>query len=97
MGAAFAGVFCGVLVVALLEVGTFMVVVAAEGCAGVKIVWRGEEDLRSSDGVHLLIADRLRHLGSGSGMSLCGWQLLSGGSGVVGASTQKCSAAGLRR
>ena len=46
MGAAFAGVFCGVLVGCLLVFGTFMV---GGGCgrrrsvARVKIAWRGEK------------------------------------------------------
>ena len=68
MGAAFAGVFCGVLVGCLLDLGTSM--------AAVGVVWKGrgsgkrcrgaEKDLRSRAGVHLLITDRLRHLGRGS-------------------------------
>jgi hypothetical protein len=88
MGAAFAGVFWGVLVTGWLEFGTFIL----GGGAGVrwmrlkKSVLRGTRYLRSGDGVHLLIADWLRHLG-GSVMSVCGWRIVEGGC-VVG----ECSA-----
>jgi hypothetical protein len=43
-----------------------------------KSVLRGTRYLRSGDGVHLLIADWLRHLG-GSVMSICGWRIVEGG------------------
>jgi hypothetical protein len=59
-------------------------------CRGVeeaqKNVLRGTRYLRSGDGVHLLIADWFRHLGS-SLSSMCGWRLVEGGR-VVG----ECSA-----
>lgn len=47
-----------------------------------KCVLRGKRDLRSGDGVHLLIADWLRHLG-GSLMSIGRWRIVESG-GVVG-------------
>jgi hypothetical protein len=73
MGAAFAGVFWGVLVGRLLEFGTSMVGVVVVMS---KIVWRrGGNDLRGGDGVHLLIADRLRHLGERV-MSICEWRVV---------------------
>jgi hypothetical protein len=83
MGAAFAGVFCGVLETGWLASGTSMAAVVEMLCRrGSKIVLRGRRDLRSGDGVHLLIADWLRHLGR-SLMSICRWRIVEG-SGVVG-------------
>lgn len=69
IGAAFAGVFCGVLVGCLLDLGTSMTAIWVESLCGRvsgKTCRGAERDLRSRDGVHLLIADRFRHLGRGS-------------------------------
>lgn len=65
MGAALAGVFWGVLAGRTLECGTSMLGVCDGGVwARPKLCGGGEgSDLRGGDGVHLLIADRLRHLG----------------------------------
>jgi len=61
MGAALAGVFWGVLD-GLLAEGTSMV--AAMVSVAVVMVAAGmSSDLRGGDGIHLLVADWLRHLG----------------------------------
>lgn len=84
MGAALAGVFCGVLVGRLLAGGTSMAAVCCDDVFRVKIVWRmGASDLRGGYGVHLLIADWLRHLGSAV-MSIYGWRVVEGSGSVVG-------------
>lgn len=89
MGAAFAGVFCGVLVGCLLDLGTSMMAVVVESLCG-RVSEKGvvgqKRDLRSGDGVHLLIADRLRHLGKVLWFRDARWQNVEGCCVLVSAS-----------